>query len=223
MVRRSQCRQRCDQLPVECATSSRTRAAHLCRCLVRQLGRVACGCNRQAQLGQEAVKAAAHFGNTTAASNRYAYYVILSPTRHQPGQLPGFVLRVARLHRRPRSPAAPFRRPTVIWRSAISRTTWTRVPVVAWASSTSPGTLDGYTMTLGHEWHEMMSDQFPAGGWTNHTGSSYNGQENSDECAWIAAGSAPVVRPTSRWATAPTRSRPAGPTTPTRARSRMRS
>ena len=33
-----------------------------------------------------------------------------------------------------------------------------------------------------------MSDQFPAGGWTNHTGSSYNGQENSDECAWIAAG-----------------------------------
>jgi len=29
-----------------------------------------------AQLGQEAVSAAAHFGNTTAASNRYAYYVI---------------------------------------------------------------------------------------------------------------------------------------------------
>src|SRR5258706_13475921 len=45
-------------------------------------------------------------------------------------------------------------------------------------------------MTLGHEWHEMMSDQFPAGGWTNHTGGTYNGQENSDECAWIAAGSA---------------------------------
>jgi serine protease len=52
----------------------------------------------------------------------------------------------------------------------------------------SPGTLDGFTMTLGHEWHEMMSDQNPAGGWTNHTGSSYNGQENSDECAWIAPG-----------------------------------
>jgi serine protease len=43
-------------------------------------------------------------------------------------------------------------------------------------------------MTLGHEWHEMMSDQNPAGGWTNHTGSSYDGQENSDECAWIAPG-----------------------------------
>jgi hypothetical protein len=31
-----------------------------------------------AQLGAEAVKAAAHFANTTAASNRYAQYVILS-------------------------------------------------------------------------------------------------------------------------------------------------
>jgi serine protease len=34
----------------------------------------------------------------------------------------------------------------------------------------------------------MMSDQNPAGGWTNHTGSSYNGEENSDECAWISPG-----------------------------------
>ncbi|MFD7339210.1 Ig domain-containing protein [Streptomyces violascens] len=54
----------------------------------------------------------------------------------------------------------------------------------------SPGTLDGWTMTLGHEWHEMMSDQNPAGGWTNHTGSSYDGQENSDECAWLNPGTA---------------------------------
>jgi serine protease len=35
----------------------------------------------------------------------------------------------------------------------------------------------------------MMSDQNPAGGWTNHvSGSSYNGQENSDECAWLSPG-----------------------------------
>jgi serine protease len=34
----------------------------------------------------------------------------------------------------------------------------------------------------------MMSDQNPAGGWTNNTGSSYNGQENSDECAWLSPG-----------------------------------
>ena len=54
----------------------------------------------------------------------------------------------------------------------------------------SPGTLDGCTITLGHEWHETMSDKYPAGGWTNHTGSSYNGEENSDECAWLAPGTA---------------------------------
>src|SRR5205807_1230637 len=54
----------------------------------------------------------------------------------------------------------------------------------------SPGTTDGYSITLGHEWHEMMSDQNPAGGWTNQqSGSSFNGQENSDECAWISPGS----------------------------------
>jgi PKD repeat protein len=45
-------------------------------------------------------------------------------------------------------------------------------------------------MTLGHEWHEMMSDQFPAGGWTNHNTGTYAGQENSDECAWLAPGTA---------------------------------
>jgi serine protease len=53
----------------------------------------------------------------------------------------------------------------------------------------SPGTLDGYTMTLGHEWHEMMADTNPAGGWTNPN-SSPPGQENSDECAWLSPGTA---------------------------------
>src|SRR5579875_1318314 len=36
------------------------------------------------QLGAEAVNAAAHFGNTTAASNRDAQYVIISPTGTNP-------------------------------------------------------------------------------------------------------------------------------------------
>jgi len=36
------------------------------------------------QIAQEAVNAAAHFGNTTAASNRYAQYDILSPTELNP-------------------------------------------------------------------------------------------------------------------------------------------
>jgi PKD repeat protein len=44
-------------------------------------------------------------------------------------------------------------------------------------------------MTLGHEWHEMMSDQFPSGGWTKWVNNAPSTTENSDECAWIAAGS----------------------------------
>ncbi|MEO6702508.1 MAG: putative Ig domain-containing protein [Jatrophihabitantaceae bacterium] len=140
------------------------------------------------QLGVEAVNAAAHFGNTTAASNRLAYYVILSPHGTNPDSYQGQYC---------------------AWHDYNGDSTLTGGGVsspygdIAFSNQpynmdsgagcgvgfvNSPGTLDGWTMTLGHEWHEMMSDQNPAGGWTNHTGSSYNGQENSDECAWLSPG-----------------------------------
>ncbi|MFF9647018.1 putative Ig domain-containing protein [Kitasatospora aureofaciens] len=141
------------------------------------------------QLGQEAVNAAAHFGNTTAAANRDAYYVILSPHGTNPDN---------------------YQNQYCAWHDYNGDTTLTGGAVtspygdVAFSNQpynidsgascgvgfvNSPGTLDGFTMTLGHEWHEMMSDQNPAGGWTNHvSGSSYNGQENSDECAWLSPG-----------------------------------
>ncbi|MGI5507784.1 putative Ig domain-containing protein [Streptomyces sp. CA-106131] len=140
------------------------------------------------QLGVEAVKAASHFGNTTAASNRDAYYVILSPHGTNPDNYQG---QYCAWH--------DWNGDTTLTGGAVTST----VGDVAFSNQpynmdsgagcgvgfvNSPGTLDGWTMTLGHEWHEMMSDQNPAGGWTNHTGSSYNGQENSDECAWIAPG-----------------------------------
>ena len=137
------------------------------------------------QLGTEAVNAAAHFGNTTAASNRYAYYVILSPHGTNPDHYQG---QYCAWHD---------------WNGDVGASSpygdiaFTNQPYNIDSGAgcgvgfvNNPGTLDGYTMTLGHEWQEMMSDQNPAGGWTNHTGSSYNGQENSDECAWIAPGQA---------------------------------
>jgi serine protease len=141
------------------------------------------------QLGVEAVKAASHFGNTTAASNRYAYYVILSPKGTNPD---GYQGQYCAWH--------DYNGDTTLTGGAVSST----VGDVAFSNQpynidsgagcgvgfvNSPGTLDGWTMTLGHEWQETMSDQNPAGGWTNHTGSTYNGQENSDECAWISPGS----------------------------------
>ncbi|MFI1092394.1 putative Ig domain-containing protein [Streptomyces sp. NPDC020917] len=142
------------------------------------------------QLGVEAVKAASHFGNTTAAANRDAYYVILSPHGTNPDSYQG---QYCAWH--------DYNGDTTLTGGAVSST----VGDVAFSNQpynmdsgagcgvgfvNSPGTLDGWTMTLGHEWHEMMSDQNPAGGWTNHTGSSYDGQENSDECAWINPGTA---------------------------------
>jgi serine protease len=140
------------------------------------------------QLAQEAIKAAQHFGNTTAASNRNAYYVIMSAHGDNPDNYQSPTQGYCAWH--------DWNGDTSLSGGAVSSPVgdlaFSNQPYnVDMGSScgvgfvNSPGTLDGYTMTLGHEWHEMASDQFPAGGWTANSG-----YENSDECAWIAAGSA---------------------------------
>jgi len=143
------------------------------------------------QLAQEAVKAAAHFGNTTTGSNRYTYYVILSPHGTNPDNYQSPTQGYCAWHdytgdgygvTAPGGHLAFSNQPYNIDVGSSCGTNF--------VNSGSAGTLDGYTMTLGHEWHEMMSDMWPAGGWTNKTGGSLNGQENSDECAWLAPGSA---------------------------------
>jgi hypothetical protein len=140
-----------------------------------------------AQLAQEAVRAAAHFGNTTAASNRYAQYVILSPSGTTPD---GF-----------NTSSGDF----CAWHdyngdvgvsSPYGDIAFTNMPYVTDAGSGcgqgyvngASGILDGFSMVGGHEYAETISDQNPAGGWTNHTGGTYNGQENADECSWINSG-----------------------------------
>jgi serine protease len=137
------------------------------------------------QLGQEAVRAAGHFGNTTAASNRYAYYVILSPHGTNPDNYQG---QYCAWHDYNKDVGATSSYGDIAFSNQPYNIDSGAGCGVGFVNS--PGTLDGWTMTLGHEWHEMMSDQNPAGGWTNHTGSSYNGQENSDECAWLSPGTA---------------------------------
>ncbi|TQF04462.1 hypothetical protein E6W39_22330 [Kitasatospora acidiphila] len=141
------------------------------------------------QLGEEAVKAAEHFGKTTTASNRHAYYVIMSPHGTNPDnyQDPGTGycawhdytgddrLTGGGAVDSPYGPLAFSNQPY-----NMDKGTDCGVGYV-----NKPGTLDGWTMTMGHEWQEMMSDQFPYGGWSN-----YDGEENSDECAWIPAGKA---------------------------------
>ena len=140
-----------------------------------------------AQLAQEAIKAAQHFGNTTAASNRYVQYVILSPTGTHPD---GF-----------NTSSGQF----CAWHdwngdqnvsSPVGDVAFTNMPYVYDMGSScgtgsvngAAGNRDGFSIVEGHEYAETVTDQNPAGGWTNHTGSSYNGQENGDECAWISSG-----------------------------------
>lgn len=141
------------------------------------------------QIGAEAVRAAAHFGNTTAASNRYVQYIIMSPTGTKPD---GF-----------NTPNGGF----CAWHDFTGDTTlsggavnspygdiaFTNMPYVtdmgtSCGQSSVSSVLDGFSLVGGHEYAETITDQNPAGGWINQTGSTYNGQENADECAWISSG-----------------------------------
>ncbi|HMC38593.1 MAG TPA: hypothetical protein VKI19_02960, partial [Acidimicrobiales bacterium] len=141
------------------------------------------------QIGQEAVNAAAHFGNTTASANRYAQYDVLSPTGLNPDnyRTQGFCA----WH--------DYNADTTLSGGAISSpygdVSFTNMPYVMDAGTgcgqnfvNGSGTLDGYSIVNGHEYAETVTDQNPAGGWTNHQANSFSGQENGDECAWISSG-----------------------------------
>ena len=140
------------------------------------------------QLGQEAVNAAAHFGNTSAASNRYAYYVIASPHGTNPDNYQG---QYCAWHDYNGDPSLTGGAVSSPYGAIVFSNQPYNVDSGAACGAgfvNSPGTTDGYTITLGHEWQEAMSDPYPSDGWTNRTGSSYNGEENADECAWISPG-----------------------------------
>ena len=141
------------------------------------------------QIGQEAVNAAAHFGNTSASSNRYVQYDILSPTGLNPDnyKTQGFCA----WH--------DYNGDNTLSGGAVSSPygdiAFTNMPYVMDAGRScgmnfvnASGPLDGYSIVNGHEYAETVTDQNPAGGWTNNTGSSFQGQENGDECAWIRSG-----------------------------------
>jgi hypothetical protein len=139
------------------------------------------------QLANEAIKAAGHFGNTTAASNRYSQYMILSATGTNPDSYKtgGFCAWHDYNGDSSLSGGAAS--------SPYGDVSFTNMPYVMdegtscgqnFVNSGSAGTIDGYTIVDGHEYSETITDQNPAGGWTN----SSSGEENADECAWISPG-----------------------------------
>ena len=130
------------------------------------------------QLAAEATKAATHFGNKTTAANRNLQYFIVSPTGTHPD---GF-----------NTASGNF----CAWHDATTSTTdhiaFTNMPYVTDAGAScgvgfvnagAAGALDGVTIVGGHEYAETITDQFPAGGWTDSVGN-----ENADKCAWIRSG-----------------------------------
>ncbi|MFE9425739.1 hypothetical protein ACFYNO_22540 [Kitasatospora sp. NPDC006697] len=140
------------------------------------------------QLAQEAVKAAGHFGNTTAAANRDAQYVILSPTGTHPDGFNTSTGQFCAWH--------DWNGDTTLSGGAASSpygdVAFTNDPYVTdmgascganYVNAGTAGALDGVTMVYGHEYAETVTDQNPAGGWTDSTGA-----ENADKCAWKGTG-----------------------------------
>lgn len=139
------------------------------------------------QLAKEAIRAAGHFGNTDAASNRYAQYVILSATGTNPDNWlnSGFCAWHDYNGDSSLSGGAAS--------SPYGDIAFTNMPYVldqgttcgqSFVNSGSAGNLDGFTIVGGHEYAETITDQNPAGGWINRS----NNEENADECTWISSG-----------------------------------
>jgi serine protease len=127
---------------------------------------------RQSQLASEAVRAAAHFGNTTASSNASVQYVIATSTGHSSS---GFGTQYCAYHS--------------ATSSSYGNVAYTNLPYITDAGASCGanfnglGAKAGITIVGGHEMAETMTDQFPSSGWTDSSGA-----ENGDKCAWISSG-----------------------------------
>ena len=126
----------------------------------------------QSNLAAEAVNAAAHFGNTTAASNATAQYVIATSHGNNSS---GFGTQYCAYHSSTSS--------------AYGDVAYTNLPYITDAGASCGanfnglGAKAGITIVEGHELAETITDQFPNGGWLDGSGA-----ENGDKCAWISSG-----------------------------------
>ncbi len=143
------------------------------------------------QLAAEAVTAASHFGNNTAAANRSAQYVIVSPTGTHPDGFNTSTGNFCAWH--------DYNGDTTLSGGAAASTVgdvaFTNLPYLtdlgascgaSYVNAGSAGALDGVSIVEGHEYAETVTDQNPGGGWWD----SGSGQENGDKCAWVGTGGA---------------------------------
>jgi len=129
-------------------------------------------------LANEAIRAAQHFGNTTAASNVTTQYVICTSTGNND---PGFLTQGY-----------------CAWHSYVGSNygnlAFTNLPYITDAGPSCGGNFNGLgvrsgiTIVEGHEFAETETDQFPGGGWTDS-----GGAETGDKCAWIGGGQGAIA------------------------------
>jgi serine protease len=126
---------------------------------------------RQSQLANEAVKAAAHFGNTTVSSNASVQYVIATAHGNNSS---GFGTQYCAYHSSTSSSSGDI--------------AYTNLPYITDAGASCGANFNGLgpnagiTIVEGHEFAETVTDQFPSSGWLDG-----GGAENGDKCAWNSA------------------------------------
>lgn len=124
------------------------------------------------QLASEAVAAALHFGNTTAASNASAQYVVATASGDDPS---GFPNSYCAYH--------------ASTSSSVGQVAWTNLPYITDAGAACDadfnglGPTAGITIVAGHELAETITDPFPSSGWLDK-----NGLEIGDKCEDISSG-----------------------------------
>lgn len=130
-----------------------------------------------ADVRAEAMRAAAFFGNVTAASNESAQYVIDTPSGSSSA---GFGTSWCAYH-------------DDVVGTAYGNLTYTNFPYITDAGTAcgenivnpgSAGLLDGVSIVAGHEFAETETDPLPSSGWAD-----IKGQETGDKCAWVESGS----------------------------------
>jgi serine protease len=139
------------------------------------------------ELAQEAVNAAAHFGNTSPAANRSAQYFIVSPTGTHPDGFGNTGENFCGWHYYTRSPYGDIAFSNMPYVSDAGRSCG-----VKFVNHDAQGVLDAFSIVAGHEYAETITDQFPPGGWSNPS----SGEEVADECAWIDSGHGRVTNVT---------------------------
>jgi len=128
-----------------------------------------------ADIQAEAARAAAFFGNTTAASNANTQYIIDTP---QGNSTSGFNTQWCAYHGMASSSAGGLSYTDFPYQTDAGANCGQN-----FVNSGSAGLLDGVSIVGGHEFAEAATDPNPGLGWTDSVGA-----ETGDKCAWISIG-----------------------------------